>query len=103
LLFYGFGSKQALLEQFAQEALTDGGVMACYGHKPGMNSKQVLQAVAGALTHRSCKGCSHSELLRMICAEPACRQLYVIVHNIDGAGEDWDISSRRGKKDGAAQ
>jgi hypothetical protein len=61
--------------------------MACYGHQPGMNSKQVLQAVAGALTHRSCKGCSHSELLRMICAEPACRQLYVIVHNIDGPGE----------------
>uniref|UniRef100_A0A383W8S0 Origin recognition complex subunit 2 n=1 Tax=Tetradesmus obliquus TaxID=3088 RepID=A0A383W8S0_TETOB len=86
LLFYGFGSKQALLEQFAQEMLTDGGVLACYGHQPGMSSKQLLQAVAGALTHRSCKGSSHSELLRMICAEPACRKLYVIVHNIDGPG-----------------
>lgn len=87
LLFYGFGSKQALLEQFAQEKLTDGGVLACYGHQPGMSSKQLLQAVAGALTHRSCKGSSHSELLRLICAEPACRKLYVIVHNIDGPGE----------------
>ncbi|KAF6258564.1 origin recognition complex subunit 2-domain-containing protein [Scenedesmus sp. NREL 46B-D3] len=86
LLYYGFGSKQALLEQFAQEALTDGGVLACYGHQPGLNSKQVLQAVAGALTHRSCKGCSHSELLRMICAEPSCRKLYVVLHNIDGPG-----------------
>jgi hypothetical protein len=61
-----------------------------------MNSKQVLQAVAGALTHRSCKGCSHSELLRMICAEPACRQLYVIVHNIDGPGEAQLMQDRQG-------
>jgi hypothetical protein len=40
LLFYGFGSKRSLLEAFA-EALTDGGVMACDGLAPGVNSKQV--------------------------------------------------------------
>lgn len=48
---------------------------------------QVLQAVASALTHRSCKSQSHSELLGQIVAEPPCRQLYLIIHNIDGPGE----------------
>lgn len=47
---------------------------------------QVLQAVAGALTHRSCKSHSHSELLSLIVSEPPCRQLYVLLHNIDGPG-----------------
>lgn len=176
LLFYGFGSKRSLLEAFADETLTDGGVLACDGLAPGVNAKQVrssgaqdrvrfvwrcllyvvstsaviglrqlharyvddgmegvcpggnycpcgtaaaagfvqrgpadrsscvlcrraflpcrgvlrvlqvLQAVASALTHRSCKSQSHSELLSLICSEPACRQLYVLLHNIDGPG-----------------
>lgn len=47
---------------------------------------QVLQAVAGALTHRSCKSHSHSELLSLIVSEPPCRQMYVLLHNIDGPG-----------------
>lgn len=86
LLFYGFGSKRGLLEAFAEEALTDGGVLACDGLAPGINSKQVLQAVASALTHRSCKSHSHSELLSLIVSEPPCRQLYLLLHNIDGPG-----------------
>jgi origin recognition complex subunit 2 len=89
LLFYGFGSKRALLESFADEALTDGGVLACDGLASGINSKQVLQAVASALTHRSCKSHSHSELLSLIVSEPPCRQLYVLLHNIDGPGGRW--------------
>lgn len=40
LLFYGFGSKRGLLEAFAEEALTDGGVLACDGLAPGINAKQ---------------------------------------------------------------
>lgn len=47
---------------------------------------QVLQAVASALTHRSCKSHSHSELLSLIVSEPPCRQLYLLLHNIDGPG-----------------
>lgn len=86
LLFYGLGSKRSLLEAFAEEALTDGGVLVCDGLAPGINAKQVLQAVAGALTHRSCKSHSHSELLSLIVSEPPCRQLYVLLHNIDGPG-----------------
>lgn len=45
LLFYGFGSKRSLLEHFAEEALTDGGVMACDGLAPGVNSKQVCSTI----------------------------------------------------------
>eukprot|EP00878_Enallax_costatus_P031657 GHUV01034629.1.p1 GENE.GHUV01034629.1~~GHUV01034629.1.p1 ORF type:complete len:408 (+),score=68.47 GHUV01034629.1:167-1225(+) len=86
LLLYGFGSKINLLELFAKEALTDGGVMAVYGHQPNMSAKQILAAVASALTHRSCKTSSHSELMGLINSEPACRQLYVLIHNIDGPG-----------------
>jgi hypothetical protein len=41
LLFYGFGSKRALLESFADQALTDGGVLACDGLASGVNAKQV--------------------------------------------------------------
>eukprot|EP00775_Hariotina_reticulata_P006730 gene6730-6950_t len=86
LLFYGFGSKRSLLELFAKEALTDGGVMAVNGHQPGLTSKQVLASVASAFTHRSCKGMGHTELLGLINAEPGCRQLYLLLHSIDGPG-----------------
>jgi origin recognition complex subunit 2 len=41
LLLYGFGSKRSLLEAFADETLTDGGVLACDGLSPGVNAKQV--------------------------------------------------------------
>lgn len=34
-----------LLELFAKEALTDGGVMAVYGHQPNMTAKQVRPAL----------------------------------------------------------
>lgn len=46
--------------------------------------------MASALTHRSCKSHSHSELLSLICSEPPCRQLYLLLHNIDGPGA-WSV------------
>jgi hypothetical protein len=60
--------------------------MAVNGHQLGLTSKQVLASVASAFTNRSCKGMSHTELLGLINAEPHCRQLYVLLHNIDGPG-----------------
>lgn len=55
LLFYGFGSKINLLELFAKEALTDGGVMAVYGHQPNMSAKQVqLDSHSPNQTHNMC-------------------------------------------------
>ncbi len=86
LLFYGFGSKRELLEQFASETLTDGGVLVINGQRPALTSKAVLAAVAGALTHRSFRSSSQLEALAAIESEPAVRHLYVLLHNIDGPG-----------------
>lgn len=38
---YGFGSKKALLEDFASSALTDGPVMVVNGYLPAVNVKRV--------------------------------------------------------------
>lgn len=59
LLFYGLGSKRALLEAFAEESLTDGGVLACDGLAPGINAKQVgvlsARRRVGGLFGSACK------------------------------------------------
>lgn len=41
MLFYGFGSKKALLEDFASTALTDYSVVVINGYLPSINMKQV--------------------------------------------------------------
>lgn len=42
LLMYGFGSKKALLEDFASTSLTEYSVVVVNGYLPGINIKQVL-------------------------------------------------------------
>ena len=49
LLFYGFGSKKALLEDFAMECLTDGGVVVFNGYMHSMNIREILLKVASLL------------------------------------------------------
>ena len=49
LLFYGFGSKKALLEAFARDCLTDGGVVAFNGYMPSLNIREILLRVATLL------------------------------------------------------
>ena len=49
LLFYGFGSKKALLETFARDCLTDGGVVAFNGYMPSLNIREILLRVATLL------------------------------------------------------
>ncbi len=49
LLFYGFGSKKALLESFARECLTDGGVVVFNGYMHSMNIREILLKVASLL------------------------------------------------------
>lgn len=46
LLMYGFGSKKALLEDFASTALTDYDVVVINGFLPSVNIKQVMATVA---------------------------------------------------------
>ena len=49
LLFYGFGSKKALLESFARECLTDGGVVVFNGYMRSLNIREILLKVASLL------------------------------------------------------
>lgn len=48
LLFYGFGSKKALLERFA-DTLTNGGVIVANGFLRKMNAKKIVVAAAKAV------------------------------------------------------
>jgi hypothetical protein len=41
LMFYGLGSKRSLLNTFAAEALTDGGVLAFNAWQPAVTAKTV--------------------------------------------------------------
>ena len=49
LLFYGFGSKKALLESFAREYLTDGGAVVFNGYMQSLNIREILLKVASLL------------------------------------------------------
>lgn len=42
LLMYGFGSKKALIEDFASSSLTEYSVVVINGYLPSVNLKQVL-------------------------------------------------------------
>ncbi len=46
LLFYGLGSKRALLEKFAQKELLDGGVVVFNGFRPTLKLREILSTVA---------------------------------------------------------
>ncbi|CAA7052265.1 unnamed protein product [Microthlaspi erraticum] len=50
LLMYGFGSKKALIEDFASASLTEYSVVVINGYLPSINLKQVLLAIAELLS-----------------------------------------------------
>lgn len=106
MLFYGFGSKKALLEDFASKALTDYSVVVVNGYLPSINIKQVVLGLAQVLwdllkTKRKTPAASMSKM-----KEPSGSQsldelilflngpweeekdllICVVVHNIDGPG-----------------
>lgn len=49
LLLYGFGSKRALLDQWARQVLTDGAAVTVNGFNPAVTAKQVALAAAAVL------------------------------------------------------
>ena len=51
LCFYGFGSKRALLRDFAQTKLKDGAVVEINGFMPGLKLKKVLATISEDLLH----------------------------------------------------
>ena len=51
LCYYGFGSKRALLRDFAQTKLKDGAVVEINGFMPGVKLKRVLATISEELLH----------------------------------------------------
>ncbi|XP_074564589.1 origin of replication complex subunit 2 isoform X2 [Curcuma longa] len=104
LLMYGFGSKKALLEDFASTSLTDFGVVVINGYLPSNNLKQALISLAEVLSDqlkherksrtRSKSNTEHTfssqsieDLLSFLNVQlPQDNNcfVYAIIHNIDG-------------------
>lgn len=85
LLFYGLGSKKALLEKFAREQLLDGGVVVFNGYRPTLKLREILSTVAAQ--SEKPRGGDNRAILEHICSTPAQGGiLYVVLHNIDGPG-----------------
>ncbi|MCO5552007.1 hypothetical protein L7F22_005515 [Adiantum nelumboides] len=98
LLMYGFGSKKALLENFASSALVDGAAIVVNGYLPTINLKTVVFTIADAMWEqrkaslKSAKSAggrplvtqSVDELIASLHDKEENSFVYVIVHNIDG-------------------
>ncbi|GBG70537.1 hypothetical protein CBR_g6665 [Chara braunii] len=102
LLFYGFGSKKALLESFAASVLTDGSAIVVNGYLPSVNIKHVLTTVAETLFEQMYGGDDYSRgatkaklsaitqstdsILTFIelAGISGHHFVYLILHNIDG-------------------
>ena len=97
LLFYGFGSKRSLLEAFADETLTDGGVLACDGLSPGVNAKQVHSNILGgggirsscrAVLLASCRGRTTQANEVVLNSESVCSASFMRC-----VGMQWSVSA----------
>lgn len=89
LVFYGYGSKRNLLNEFAQLALTDGPLIVVNGFFPSISIKDILLKItAGALGATVSTG-SIQDHVQFICDYFASQDrdyesLYIVVHNLDG-------------------
>ncbi|KAJ9674455.1 hypothetical protein PVL29_023790 [Vitis rotundifolia] len=105
LLMYGFGSKKALIEDFASTALTECAVVVINGYLQSINVKQAVTAIAEALwdqlkTRRTPSGDfpkvqqpfnsrSMDDLLAFMDGSHSEKNdcfVCVVIHNIDGPG-----------------
>ncbi|KAI9280036.1 origin recognition complex subunit 2-domain-containing protein, partial [Sporodiniella umbellata] len=90
LVFYGYGSKRNLLNEFAQSALKDGPLIVINGFFPAISIKDILaKIIIGALGAHSSTG-SIDEQVSFICdyfarEDREYEKLYIMVHNLDGA------------------
>lgn len=89
LVFYGYGSKRNLLNEFAQTALTDGPMIVVNGFFPSISIKDILLKItAGALGTAGPTG-SIQDHVQFICnyfadEDRDYESLYIVVHNLDG-------------------
>nr|KAJ3422558.1 Origin recognition complex subunit 2 [Polyrhizophydium stewartii] len=90
LLFYGLGSKRALVQEFAQVALADDPLVIINGFFPAVSLKSILCAIlSGVLGHTGPLGAPQTMLTRILdyFAGPGrtVERMTLVVHNIDGA------------------
>ncbi|KAI7903921.1 origin recognition complex subunit 2-domain-containing protein, partial [Cokeromyces recurvatus] len=90
LVFYGYGSKRKLLNEFAQTSLTDGPMIVVNGFFPSITIKDILLKItAGALGLTGPSG-SIQDHVKFICdyfsdEDRDYESLYIVIHNLDGA------------------
>ncbi|KAI8388542.1 origin recognition complex subunit 2-domain-containing protein [Radiomyces spectabilis] len=88
LLFYGYGSKRNLLNEFARNVLTDGPIIVVNGFFPTITMKDILNKITAGVMGVSAPG-QLQEHVSMICnyfksEQRSYDRLYLIVHNVDG-------------------
>ncbi|KAL7753925.1 Origin recognition complex subunit 2 [Sorochytrium milnesiophthora] len=88
LLFYGYGSKQALLERFATDFAADAYPLATVnGNYPSLTIKHILSSItANVLGISSPPGSLSDHLDVILSAFTGVDRLCLLVHNIDGPG-----------------
>lgn len=90
LVFYGFGSKRAVLNDFASKELAHRGhVVVVNGYHPSTALKDVLASIERVPGLANAATTSTDAQIRRICSffspadAPRTRRLYLVVHNID--------------------
>lgn len=90
LVFYGFGSKRAVLNDFAsQELARRGHVVVVNGFHPNTTLKDVLASIERIPGFANAAASGADAQVRRICSffstadAPRTRHLYLIIHNID--------------------
>ena len=95
ILLYGLGSKQQLLEDFRKKHLHDSCHVVVNGFFPGLTVKQILNTLSSELLGHTGSFKSLVEQATFICKEledniaspdeGSPKNLFLIIHNIDGA------------------
>lgn len=90
LLFYGYGSKRRLLNEFASATLKDGATLIINGFFPSITVKDILHKITYGVMNVGASLGPFQEQVEYICdyfadENRAYDKLYIVVHNIDGA------------------
>lgn len=87
LLLYGVGSKKFLLDEFSETKLKEKLRVVVHGFFPSLTMKEILNSITTEALDESGTYSSPSEHVLYICdyLEDHDIELYLIIHNIDGA------------------
>lgn len=86
LLFYGVGSKRNIINDFARKSSKDGACLSVLGADPKVTARNIVARVL-ALVKPSDKYGQLSSQAMIEELKSCSKKVYVIVHNIDGAGK----------------